>query len=126
MKILITIITSLVCFCCYCQETNNQTYKILNQPNNIDSETYINAINKSDLQCFRYKSKNRVINFKSGFKIEIFSHDQLIENGIYQSKDCYLNNQDEAIDYQFEIINNTLVAAAPYDKSIKSKKNEKL
>jgi hypothetical protein len=119
MKLFATIILLFGGFTCYCQEINNRTYKIINLPKNTDIELYINAINNSDLQCFRFKSTCRVLNFKSGLSIEIFSYNKLIADGLPQTKDCFLKDGAEVIDYQFDITNNIIIAAAPNDKSIK-------
>ena len=106
------------------QEKNELTYKIISVPADIDQTAYITAMDKANFECFRFESKSRVLTFKSGVVIELLSHDKVVESGVIQNN-CFLPNNTEAIEYQLELVGESIAIKAPYDKNLKRVNNEK-
>ena len=106
------------------QEKNELTYKIISVPADIDQTAYITAMDKANFECFRFESKSRVLTFKSGVVIELLSHDKVVRSGVIQNN-CFLPNNTEAIEYQLELVGESIAIKAPYDKNLKRVNNEK-
>ena len=78
LMLLFTMVASLS----YGQEEKGITYQIVNPEVAGDVNTYIEAFSTADMTKFRYKNKSTTIEFESGLKIELFSANQLINNGV--------------------------------------------
>ncbi|MBI1838481.1 MAG: hypothetical protein HYR91_14555 [Flavobacteriia bacterium] len=123
-KTIITTLIFLSFFNLYSQEVKNQTYSILEIPFGIDAALYEIALSNSDFECFRFESKDRVLIFDSGLKITLFSRNKVIQNGVAQNKNCFINDDFIPNEYLLKLFNDKIVIKAPYDINDKRNHNE--
>jgi hypothetical protein len=63
------------------QEKNEKTYQIKDKGNVTNIQPYIDAMDKADMTNHRLRDQRHTITFKTGLTIELFSANELIENG---------------------------------------------
>lgn len=107
------------------QEKNEITYKIISNPNNLDVQPYIEALDKSNFECFRFETKGRVLTFKTGVVIELISYDKVIEAGVIQKNNCFLQDNVEPLEYELDLVGAYISVQVPYDKNLKRVSDEK-
>lgn len=78
LTLLLLIFTSLA----FSQEVQNKTYQIVNPEIVVNTSRYTNAFSTADMTKFRYADKSYIIEFESGLKVELFSANKLVSNGI--------------------------------------------
>ena len=61
----------------FSQEVEKITYKFLNPESVPNISDYKLAFSTADMSAFRYESKNNIIEFQSGLKVELFSINEL-------------------------------------------------
>jgi hypothetical protein len=101
------------------QEVNNQTFTIIENPNNIETSSFIEAIEKTNFECFRFLNTSRILTFKNGLSIELVSFQDYKNHYPNQSSNCFLKNNQPVPNYILELINGVIVIEAPLDTSIK-------
>ena len=122
------ILPLLLVFCSFfgiSQEKNEISYKIVSNPNNSEVQQYVDAIDHSNFECFRYETKSRFLTFKSGVVVELFSHNKVVEAGIDQKNNCFLADTVTANEYELELVGAQIAIKAPYDKGLKRVNHDK-
>lgn len=64
------------------KEFNAQTYIIIENGNVTNIQPYIDALNTANLNNHRLKSERNTIVFEEGVKVELFSAEEVLANGI--------------------------------------------
>lgn len=101
------------------QEKLTETCQIVSNPENVNLENYIVALNTSNFECFRFETKSRMLVFKSGVVVELFSYKQVTDAGFPQINNCYLLDSVKEVQYELELVGNQIAIRAPYDPSVK-------
>lgn len=81
MKKLIPILILFVSYA-YGQEVKKKSYVFLNPSIVENISQYEKAFSTANMSSFRYKNKSNIIEFVSGLKVELFSGETLVNNGI--------------------------------------------
>lgn len=66
----------------FSQEVEKITFKFLNPEIVSNISDYKKAFSTADMSAFRYESKNNIVEFQSGLKVELFSVDELKNKNI--------------------------------------------
>jgi len=108
------------------QEVEGITYRFLNPAVTNKIELYKKAFSTADMTRFRFKDKSNIIAFENGLKVEIFSANQLIQNGIQVDASKLANSSLENNGYTFKITEDGKYILQQYtQKEFKSRKKIK-
>ena len=86
----------------FSQGKNNSEYRIQNIPIGKTAEYYFDAIDAADFSCYRFKTKSRILKFKDGAELELFSESQLVGSGI-KTGNCALSDDAKVQDCVLKI-----------------------
>lgn len=78
----------------FSQEKNLQTFKIVEAPNGVNTNAYIEAMEKADFSCYRFLNKDRIITFESGVKISLHPAMQVKISSGSSKANCYTKEED--------------------------------
>lgn len=74
-------------------QTNPLSYNIITT-NTVSASDYISAINVSNLESFRFKTKVNTLVFDDGVKVELKSAQELFILGLISNPDVYTDTRD--------------------------------
>jgi hypothetical protein len=80
------------------KELKDKTYMIIDNGSVIDVQPYVNALNTANFNHHRLKSKRNTIMFEEGVKIELFSAEEVLANGISLNTNNFRNELSQSLD----------------------------
>jgi hypothetical protein len=88
----------------YGQEKKDETYRYVNPEIVNNLQDYETAFSTADMTKFRFSNKSNVITFRNGLKVELFSANQLVANGVtVDSSKLMVKEPTNRDDYLFDI-----------------------
>lgn len=107
MKKLLLLLTLLFCLFSFSQEVEKISYKFLNPEAVTNISDYKLAFSTADMSVFRYESKNNIIVFQSGLKVELFSVNDLKNKNIKLNLQNFkADDKKSSDDYYFTLSTN--------------------
>lgn len=70
------------------QEKADKTFIITDKGSETDVTPYIVALEKADFSCHRIRNKRRVLEFKTGVKVELLSAEEMLRRGVTPKTGC--------------------------------------
>lgn len=90
----------------FSQEIEKISYKFLNPEIVTNINDYKKAFSTADMSSFRYETKNNIIEFKSGLKVELFSVNELKNKNLKLDLQNFRGVDEGSYDYYFTLSDN--------------------